>query len=122
MKSAFYIPGQSIDAPGVFKSSRVFDEWARTKALEAQKANRTFDFGDLSTYETFEKHLFDASLCITKVRQRLLLLSVVQRISRSITVFPPLFLTWTVILLLSLVFAILGSIGILYEAFYFQIL
>jgi len=122
MKSAYYIPGQSIDRSEVFEASAVFDKWAKTKAEEAQKANRTFNFGDLSTYESFEKHLFDASLCITRVRQKLLHLSAVERISRSITVFPPLFLTWAVILLLSLVFAILGSTHVLYEAFHFPIL
>lgn len=50
------------------------------------------------------------------------LLSVVERISRSITVFSPLFLTWAVILLLSLVFAILVSTHVLDEAFHFPIL
>ena len=122
MKFAYYIPGQSIEPSEVYKASAVFDGWAKTKVEEAHEANRTFDFGDLSTYESFEKHLFDASLCITRVRQKLLHLSVVERISRSITVFPPLFLTWAVILLLSLVFAILGSTHVLYEAFQFPIL
>lgn len=65
IESAHYIPGKSIDPSEVDKASAVFDEWAKTKAEEAQKANRTFDFGDLSTYESFEKHLFDACLCIT---------------------------------------------------------
>lgn len=122
MKSAYYIPGQSIDPSEVIEASAVFDKWAKTKVEEAQKANRTFDFGDLSTYESFEKHLSDAGLCITRVREKLLLLSAVERISRSITVFPPLFVTWAVILLLSLVFAILGSTHVLDEAFHFPIL
>ena len=122
VKFSYYIPGQSIDADEIFRASKVFDEWAKKKAEEAHKAKRTFDFGDLSTYESFEKHLFDASLRITKVRERLLLLSAVERISRSIAVFPPLFLTWALILLFSLVFAILGNVHILGLAFHFPIL
>jgi hypothetical protein len=122
VKFSYYIPGQSIDADDVFKASKVFDDWAKTRAKEAQKANRTFDFGDLSTYESFEKHLFDASLRITKVRGKLVLLSAVERISRSIAVFPPLFLTWAFILLFSLVFAIVGSVHVLDVPFHFPIL
>jgi len=122
MKFAYYTPGQSIDPSELDKASAVFDKWAKTKAEEAHKANKTFDFGDLSTYESFEKHLLDASLRITRVRQKLAHLSAVERISRSITVFPPLFLTLAVILLLSLVFTILVSIHVLGEAFHFPIL
>lgn len=112
LKAAFYIPGQPIDRDDVFKASGVFDDWARKEAL---KSKRKFDFGNLKTYDSFEKHLFDASLCSTNVRENLLLLSVTETAGRSIPSFAPLIMVWAIIMVFSLVFSIIGGMGLLSE-------
>lgn len=112
LKAAYYIPGQSIDRDDLFKASSVFDDWAREEAL---KSERKFDFGDLKTYDSFEKHLFDASLCSMNVRQNLLLLSVTETAGRSIPSFAPLILVWLIILVSSLVLSIVGGMGLVSE-------
>ena len=112
LKAAFYIPGQPIDRDDVFEASKVFDDWAKDEAL---KSKRKFDFGDLKTYDSFEKHLFDASLCSTNVRENLLLLSVTETAGRSIPSFAPLIMVWAIILVFSLVFSIVGGMGLVSE-------
>lgn len=119
LRSAFYIRGQRLDPTGIYQASRVFDEWAKERAQEAQKSNKSFDFGNPSTYDSFEKHLFDASLRVTRVRQALVLLSGIEVAGRSIAVFPPLLATWVIIFLMSAVFAILGGTGIGNPGLYF---
>lgn len=112
LKSAFYIRGQRLDTNEIYQKSGVFDEWAKGQALEAQKSNKSFNFSNPSTYESFEKHLFDASLRVTRVRQALMLLSATEVAGRAIAVFPPLLATWVIIFLISIVFAIVGSTGV----------
>lgn len=112
LKAAFYIPGQPIDRDDVFEASKVFDDWAKDEAL---KSKRKFDFGDLKTYDSFEKHLFDARLCSTNVRENLLLLSVTETAGRSIPSFAPLIMVWAIILVFSLVFSIVGGMGLVSE-------
>ncbi len=121
-KSAFYVTGQAISPDDIFDASRVYDEWAKEEALKAIKDNRKFDFGNLGTYESYEKHLFDSSLCSTKVRESLVLLSIAEKTSRVATVFPPSLTAWAVILLISLIFATLGSIRIFSVSLYFPML
>ena len=113
LKSCFYSLGQPIDAEEIFEASRIFDDWARDKSLESQKSNRTFNLGDLSTYESFEKHIFDASLRCERLRSNLILLSVAEVQSRAIGVFPPLITTWAVTFVLSIIFLVLSSANVL---------
>ena len=106
LQSYMYIPGQAVDPDEVLEASKIFNEWATAKALESKNANRTFNFSNLTTYESLEKHLFDANQSCRHVRETLMLLSAAEKTSRAIVVFPPLMASWGVILLVSLVFAL----------------
>lgn len=119
MYAAYYIPGQSIDAETVFSKSRIYDDWAKEEAAKAINDGRKFSFGVLDTYDLYEKHLFDANLCINKVRNNLILLGLQEKSSRVVSVFPPLFLAWSIILLVSIALAILENTGNLSVMFLF---
>lgn len=122
LQSYMYIPGQAVDTDEVLRASKIFNDWATTKALQSQRANRTFDFSNLNTYESLEKHLFDANQSCRHVRESLMLLSAAEKTSRAIAVFPPLMASWAVILLVSLIFAFMGGMGILDIGVYFPML
>ncbi len=122
LQAYMYIPGQAVDEDEVIRASKIFNEWATKKASESQSANRTFDFSKLNTYESLEKHLFDANQSCRHVRESLMLLSAAEKTSRAITVLPPLMASWAVILLVSLVFAFIGGLGTLDAGAYFPML
>ena len=111
--AAHYIPGQAINKDEVFEADKIFHSWAKK---HAEKSTKKFDFGDLGTYDSFEKHIFDAHLRSTAVRQTLTELHVAEVSGRSLATFPPLLTTWAIILIFALVSAIIGSTGIIYES------
>jgi len=119
MYAAYYIPGQSVDHKEVFEKSGVYDAWAKEEVPKAISAGQKFSFGNLDTYESYGKHLFDANLCTNAVRNTLILLGVQERSSRAVTVFPPLFLTWAIIILVSVALTILEGTGNLCATFLF---
>ncbi|MBI2852213.1 MAG: hypothetical protein HYX84_03810 [Chloroflexi bacterium] len=119
LQSTFYIPGQTIDMEKVDSGRKVFDDWAKE---QAKKSSNKFDFGNLNTYESFEKHLFDASLQSTTMRQTLVQLHIVEVAGRSITTFSPLIITWVVIVIFTLVFAIIGGMSVIPASFNLPIL
>lgn len=110
LKSAYYIPGQPIDTSEIYAADRVFSDWAKE---QAKKSTKKFNFGDLSTYDSFEKHLFDAQLNNTELRLTLIELSLVEVAGRSITIFSPLIITWVIITIFTLVFAIIGATSLI---------
>jgi len=122
LQSYMYIRGQTVDTEEILRASKIFNEWATAKALESQSGNRTFSFSSLDTYESLEKHLFDANQSCRHVRESLMLLSAAEKASRAIVVFPPLMASWAVIFLLSLIFAFIGGMGILDVGAYFPML
>lgn len=119
LESIFYIPGQTIDMEKVDSARKVFDDWAKE---QAKKSSKKFDFGNLNTYESFEKHLFDASLQSTAMSHTLTQLHIVEVAGRSITTFSPLIVTWVVIVIFTLVFAIIGGMMVIPESLNFPIL
>ena len=119
LKSAFYIPGQAVDEEEIFSADRIFSDWAKNMA---KKSDRKFSFGDLSTYDSFEKHLFDSSVRSNELRQTLIELGVVEKASRVIPTFSPLIITWVIIVILALVFAIAGSMSVIPTNLNFPIL
>jgi hypothetical protein len=122
IQSTSYIPGQPIDVEKVDEASQIFQSWANMRSSESAKAGKAFNYGDLSTYESFEKHLFDANLRCHLVRQNLIFLHAAETASRSVLVFPPQLIAWTTVLLLSLVFAVLGSVDAVSGPFYLPII
>lgn len=110
LRSAFYIPGQEVDTTEIYKADKIFSDWAKE---QAKKSAQKFNFGDLSTYDSFEKHLFDAQLRNAELRHTLIELSVVERIGRSIITFSPLIITWVIITIYTLVFSITGGMSVL---------
>jgi hypothetical protein len=114
-----YIPGQTINKDEVYEADHIFSLWAMEKA---KRSKNKIDFGDLSKYDSFEKHLFDACYYSTAVRQSLIDLQVAEVSGRSIPTFPALVTTLAGILIFSLVFAIIGSTGIINVNYYISIL
>lgn len=119
MYAAYYIPGQSVDHKEVFEKSGVYDTWAKEEVPKAISAGQKFSFGNLATYDSYGKHLFDVNLCANAIRNTLILLGVQERSSRAITVFPPFFLAWTIIILISVTLTILEGTGNLCTTFLF---
>lgn len=109
--AALYIPGQEIDTNEVYKADKIFHDWAKEHASQTK---RKFDFGNLDTYDSFEKLLFDAHLCSNEVRQSLIELHVAEVSGRSLATYPSLITTWAIILIFSVVSAIIGGTGIIY--------
>lgn len=110
LKSAFYIPGQAVDLSEIYAADKIFSDWAKE---QAKKSTKKFNFGDLKTYDLLEKHLFDAQLNNTELRHTLIELNLVEVAGRAITTFSPLIITWVIITLLTLVFAIIGAMSVL---------
>lgn len=119
LESTFYVPGQAIDMEKMDSTRKVFDDWAKE---QAQISTNKFDFGNLNTYESFEKHLFDASLQSTTMSQTLTQLHVVEVAGRSIATFSPLIITWVIIVIFTLVFAIIGGMSVIPESMNLPIL
>ncbi len=119
LQSAFYIPGQSVDIEKMRSADKIFRDWAKERA---QNSSNKFDFGNLNTYESFEKHLFDAGLQMTEMTQTLTQLNVVEVAGRSITTFSPLIITWVIIVIFTLVFAIIGGMSVIPESLNLPIL
>ena len=110
LKSIFYVPGQAINTSEIYEADRIFSDWAKEQVV---RSGRKFNFGDLGTYDSFEKHLFDASMSNTELRHTLIELSVVERAGRSIITFSPLIITWLMITIFALVSAIIGAMSII---------
>lgn len=106
LKAAFYIPGQAIDTSEIYASDRIFSDWAKE---QAKKSSHKFKFGDLSTHDSFERHLFDSHLANTELRHTLIDLSLVERAGRCINTFSPLIFAWVIIVVLTLASAIIGA-------------
>ena len=119
LQSASYIPGQSVDIEKMRSADRIFHDWAKE---QAQKSTNTFDFGNLNTYESFEKHLFDAHLRSTAMTETLTQLHIVEVAGRSITTFSPLIITWVIIVIFTLASAISGSMSVIPESLNLPIL
>lgn len=115
MKSFLYIPGQPIDVEEINASDRIFSDWAKEKM---QKSNNKFSFGDLNTYNMFEKHLFDAFNHSKELCETIVEIGLVEKAGRSIPTFSPLIISWGLIVLFTLVFAILGSISVIPQDLY----
>lgn len=119
LQSAFYIPGQTVDIEKMRSADKIFHGWAEE---QAQKSANKFDFGNLNTYESFEKHIFDAHLRSTELTQTLSQLHVVEVAGRSITTFSPLIIAWVILVIFTLVFAIVGSMSVIPLSLNFPIL
>jgi len=119
LQSAFYIPGQTVDIEKMRSADKIFHGWAKE---QAQKSANKFDFGNLNTYESFEKHIFDAHLRSTELTQTLSQLHVVEVAGRSITTFSPLIIAWVILVIFTLVFAIVGSMSVIPLSLNFPIL
>ncbi|MGB2877174.1 MAG: hypothetical protein WBB97_03980, partial [Dehalococcoidales bacterium] len=117
--SAQYILGQKIKKDEVYEAANMFHPWAKEKS---ETGNFKFDFGDLSTYDSFAKHLFDAHFYSTAVRNSLIDLSVAEISGRPLLTFPSLITTWAGVLIFSLVSAIIGGTGIICENCYISML
>jgi len=116
---AFYIPGKPVDIEKMRAAEKIFRDWA---IEQARKSAKKFDFGNLNTYESLEKHLFDASLQTTAMTQTLTQLHVVEVAGRSIATFSPLIITWIIVVIFTLVFAIISGMSVIPESLNLPIL
>jgi hypothetical protein len=110
LSMAFYWPGQPVNTDEVFESNKVFINWVRE---QQKKGGKKVDFGNIDDYETFAKHAIDAMLVENESSHILIELSLVERYGRTLGAVPPLITTWTLILVYSLIFAVLGSLNIM---------
>lgn len=108
LMAAFYIPGQPIDTNEVRKASKIFHDWANK---QIQKSSKKIDFANPNQYDSFEKHLFNASLCSNEIGYTLTELGLAELSSRTLATHPPLITAWAMILIYALVFAIVGGTG-----------
>lgn len=111
-KSLFQVPGKPIDKTEIDELTNSFLNWAR---IQAESRKRAIDAGDVTEYDSFEMHLRDAIICEHQISHSLRLLDIVRHRIQTIGTFSSLTLSWLLILILTLTFAILGSIGVLPE-------
>ncbi|MFC1977387.1 hypothetical protein ACFLWS_03870 [Chloroflexota bacterium] len=120
--ASFYIPGQPIEQEIIDDARNTFHEWASPQALESQKDGKSIDFGNITHYDSFENHIFDANILCNETAFSLSELSRAERFGRSLFTYPPLITGWALILVFSLVFAFIGSMEVLRAAFHLPLL
>jgi len=118
-KSLLYVPGKPISKTEIDEITNTFLNWARN---QAQRRTRKIDAGDVAEYESFEMHLRDAILCEHEISHSLRLLDVVRHRILTIGTFSPLIIGWVTLLILTLTFTIVGSMGVLPEKTGFPLL
>lgn len=118
-ESLLYVPGMPIDKTKSDDIAHSFLGWARS---QAGNKKREIDAGDVTAYDSFEMHLRDAILCEHKVHHTLTLLYVARRHIQITGTFSHLAIGWVTVLILTLTFAIIGSLGIIPEEAYFSLL
>ena len=111
-KSLLQVPGKPIDKTEVDEITNSFLNWAR---IQAERRKRTIDAGDVTEYDSFEMHLRDAIICEHQISHSLRLLDIVRHRIQTIGTFSSLTLSWVIVFVLTLTFAILGSVGVLPE-------
>ena len=87
-----------------------FLDWVRS---QAESGRRVIDAGDVTVYDSFAMHLRDAIICEHQLSHSLRLLSIVRGRILTIGTFSSSTLSWALVLILTLTFAILGSVGVL---------
>lgn len=118
-KSLLYVPGKPINKTEIDEIAKSFLNWARN---QAQRRTRKIDAGDVTEYDSFEMHLRDALMCEHEISHSLRLLDVVRHRIQTIGTFSPLTIGWVTVLILTLTFAIVGSMGVLPEKTGFPLL
>lgn len=118
-KSLLHVPGKPINKTEIDEITNSFLNWAR---VQAESRKRTIDAGDVTEYDSFEMHLRDAIICEHQISHSLRLLDIVRHRIQTIGTFSSLTLGWAIILILTLTFAILGSVGVLPENASFPLL
>jgi len=106
-ESRLYVPGKPINKRKIDDVNKTFLNWA-----ECKDGRQEIDAGDTNTYNSFEIHLGDAIECNYEVYHRLTSLYVVRRYTQTLETFPNLVIGWLIVLILTLGFAIVGSMGI----------
>jgi len=114
-----YIPGKPVSLDEIFESDIKFRDWATE---QVEKSGKKIDFGNIDDYETFAKHAMDAMVIANESREVLIEISMAELHGRSLGTLPPLITTWALILVFSLVFAITGSLNIIYDGMNLSIL
>ena len=111
-KSLLYVPGKPINKTEIDEITKSFLKWARN---QAESRTRKIDAGDVTEYDSFEMHLRDALICEHQISHSLRLLDIVRHRIQTIGTFSSLTIGWGTVLILTLTFAILGSMGVLPE-------
>lgn len=118
-KSLLYVPGKPIDKMEIDNIAKSFLDWARS---QVGNKKREIDAGDVNAYDSFEMHLRDAILCKHELQHSLTLLYVARHHILIIGTFSHLAIGWVTVLILTLMFAIIGSLGIIPENVVFPLL
>ncbi len=118
-KSLLQVPGKPINRTEIDEITNSFLNWAR---IQAESRKRAIDAGDVAEYDSFEMHLRDAIICEHQISHSLRLLDIVRHRIKTIGTFSSLTLGWVIVLILTLTFAILGSVGVLPENASFPLL
>ncbi len=118
-KSLFQVAGKPIDQTEIDVLTNSFLDWVRS---QAESGKRVIDAGDVTVYDSFAMHLRDAIICEHQLSHSLRLLGVVRGRILTIGTFSFSTLNWVLVLILTLTFAILGSVGVLPENLSFPLL
>ncbi len=118
-KSLLQVPGKPINKTEIDEIAHSFLDWAR---IQVDSRKRTIDAGDVAEYDSFEMHLRDAIICEHQISYNLRLPEIVRQRILTIGTFSSLILGWMIVLVLTLTFAILGSVGVLPENTSFPLL
>ncbi len=116
-RSRLYVPGKPINKTEIDDVNNTFLNWAR-----GISKTKEIDAGDINAYNSFEIHFRDAIECQHEVYHSLTSLYVVRRYIQTLETFPHLVIGWLTIFILTLTFAIAGSMGVLPEEAGFPLL
>lgn len=109
-KSLFQVAGKPVDQTEIDVLTNSFLDWVRS---QVESGKRVIDAGDVTVYDSFAMHLRDAIICEHQLSHSLRLLGIVRGRILTIGTFSSSTLSWVLVLILTLTFAILGSVGVL---------
>jgi len=108
-----YIPGQPIEQKLINDVDTELHDWINSEIQASIKKGISIDYGNINHYDIYEKHLLDANNISTDLSFTLTDLSLAERFGRSLHTHPPVVSSLAIILVISLILSLIGSVGTL---------
>ena len=117
-----YLPGQGVsfnEMNEMVESDTKFRSWVSGRV---KKSGQKIDWGNIEDYDSFVKHGIDAMFAADESREVIAEIKLAELHARNIGTLQPLIMTWAIILVYSLVFAVTGSLDVMRDSVNLSIL